>query len=383
MDGALKKVGIDLESTAFQNAWIDRAHSMIASGTAPLMPFIDLNFGFDIDLPTGEKAKEIADSFKMQSQKTGSDFKEIFIPAFKAIFDLLDAIPAINILKYLPVPITDPTKALLPISNLITELLANVGIPNPNEILLERLNKILKKQGEILAKIKIIATEATSKVTSAIAELASILKEIIPEISIDSLKTSIHNSIDKIRSLYNLELEFEPIQIPNITDFIEFFNLKIPKLPDIPDLPDVSVYIRKFFDFDLDVPPIGVMFVEILKVKLEILAELILAFTPAGILNPPDFLKAAIAEAMKILTLEFSIQSFLREIARALFAKFFIELEANEKIKNLIKNAPTLVSVLHATILVLVGSLVTLVVGMLFGEGLIMKTSAIGLGLIS
>ena len=118
------------------------------------------------------------------------------------------------------------------------------------------------------------------------------------------------------------------------------------------------------------------------KIFVDLIKTSIVSFAPAGILNPPDFLKAAIDEAKKMLTLDFSIQSFLREVARSFFAKFFIELEANEKIKNLIKNAPALVSVLHSTILVLVGSLVTLVVGILFGEGFIMKTSAIGLGLI-
>ena len=106
-----------------------------------------------------------------------------------------------------------------------------------------------------------------------------------------------------------------------------------------------------------------------------------MASTPAAILNPPDFLVAAIEELKKILTGQFSIQSFLREIARSFFAKFFIELE-NTKVKNLIEKAPSLVSALHATIKVLIGSLVTLVVGILVGPGFIMKTSAIGLGVI-
>ena len=44
---------------------------------------------------------------------------------------------------------------------------------------------------------------------------------------------------------------------------------------------------------------------------------------------------AAIEELKKILTGEFSIQSFLREIARSFFAKFFIELE-NTKVKKFI-----------------------------------------------
>ena len=378
--GSFKTTGNELESVAFQHSFIDKIHDMIAEGTTPSIAFINLNFGFDVELPKGETAEEMARLFKAQSKKPDSDFKTVFVPAFKPIFDLLDSIPAVNVLKSLG--IIDPTSALLPISNLITELLANVGIPNPNQILLERLNQILAKQVNILDKIKIIATETESKITSAVAELSSILNEIIPEISIEKLKTNISDSVNKIRSLYNLEIEFAPIQLPNISDFIEFLKLKVPKLPDMPDLPDISVYISKFFDFGLEIPPIGVMFVEILKVKLKILAELILAATPAGILNPPDFLKAAIDEAKKMLTLDFSIQSFLREVARSFFAKFFIELEANEKIKNLIKNAPTLVSVLHSTILVLVGSLVTLVVGILFGEGFIMKTSAIGLGLI-
>ena len=96
----------------------------------------------------------------------------------------------------------------------------------------------------------------------------------------------------------------------------------------------------------------------------------------------PDILVAAIEEARKILTGEFSIPNFLRALADSIFGKFFNELEKNEKIKNLLKDSTSLVSALHQTILTLVGSLIVSVVGILFGEGLIMKSAAIGLGIL-
>ena len=272
-------------------------------------------------------------------------FKNSFIPAFKSIFDLLDSIPAVNVLQ--AIGITDPTAALLPISNIITELLATVGIPDPNKVLLTKLDAIIEKQGSLLKQVKEIAEGSEQQISNAIIKLSEDLKEIVPEVQLPELQAGITANIEKIKALFNIDIP--ELEIPSITDFVEFFGITIPALPDLPVLPSIDDIISMYFDFDLEIPPIGAMFVEILK---------------------------------KILTGQFSIQSFLREIARSFFAKFFIELEAT-KVKNIIEKAPTLVSVLHGMIKVLVGSLVTLVVGILLGEGFIMKTSAIGLGIIS
>jgi len=375
--GALKNV-IDLESESFTNSFVDMISNMIEAGVSPSIEFIDLSFGFDVELPKGEEAKQQAAAFKTAASNPDSEFKNSFIPAFKSIFDLLDSIPAVNVLQ--AIGITDPTAALLPISNIITELLATVGIPDPNKVLLTKLDAIIEKQGSLLKQVKEIAEGSEQQISNAIIKLSEDLKEIVPEVPLPELQAGITANIEKIKALFNIDIP--ELEIPSITDFVEFFGITIPALPDLPVLPSIDDIISMYFDFDLEIPPIGAMFVEILKVKLKILTEVALAATPVAILNPPDFLKAAIEELKKILTGQFSIQSFLREIARSFFAKFFIELEAT-KVKNIIEKAPTLVSVLHGMIKVLVGSLVTLVVGILLGEGFIMKTSAIGLGIIS
>jgi hypothetical protein len=376
--GALKNAGINVESESFVNSFINMTSEMIESAASPSFPFIELSFGFDVELPKGEDAAQQAKLFKQEALKPDSEFKNSFIPAFKSIFDLLDSIPAVNVLQ--AIGITDPTAALLPISNIITELLATVGIPDPNKVLLTKLDAIIEKQGSLLKQVKEIAEGSEQQISNAIIKLSEDLKEIVPEVPLPELQAGITANIEKIKALFNIDIP--ELEIPSITDFVEFFGITIPALPDLPVLPSIDDIISMYFDFDLEIPPIGAMFVEILKVKLKILTEVALAATPVAILNPPDFLKAAIEELKKILTGQFSIQSFLREIARSFFAKFFIELEAT-KVKNIIEKAPTLVSVLHGMIKVLVGSLVTLVVGILLGEGFIMKTAAIGLGIIS
>ncbi len=376
--GALKNVGIDLESDAFKNSFVEKIAEMIELGISPSIDFIDLSFGFDVELPQGEEAAASALAFKQEAMKSDSAFQNNFIPAFKSIFDLLDSIPAVNVLQ--AIGVTDPTKALLPISDIITELLAGVGIPNPNEVLMTKLDVIIEKQADLLKQVNKIVEGGQEEIEKAVNKMALIISEIVPALPFAQLEQQINDNVEKIKSLANISLP--DLEIPDITDFIEFFGLTIPELPELPEVPSIDDIINTYFDFNLEIPPIGAMFVEILKVKLKILIEVALASTPAAILNPPDFLIAAIEELKKIPLMTFSIQSFLREIARSFFAKFFIELE-NTKVKNLIEKAPSLVSALHAEILVLVGSLVTLVVGILLGEGFVMKTSAIGLGIIS
>ena len=370
--GALKNVGIDLESESFINSFINMISEMIESGASPSIEFIDLSFGFDVELPKGENAAQQAKLFKQEALKPDSEFKNNYIPALKTIFDILDSIPAVNILQAFA--ITDPTAALLPIANIITELLASIGIPNPNEILLTKLPLIIEKQRALLKQIKKIASGTEEEISKAVVKLSEILQEIIsiPELTISDLQAKIFEIVDKIRSLFNLELP--ELTIPNISDFIELFGLKLPNLPDLPELPNIEDIIAMFFDFELEIPPIGAMFVELLKVKLQMLAEL-----AAGI---PGWLQPAVDKIMSLFPANFDMKQILKAIAESIFGYFFEKINTT-KIKNLIEKAPTLVAVLHATILVLVGSLVTLVVGILFGEGFIMKTSAIGLGIIS
>ena len=369
---------IDLESDAFKNSFIENIAKMIELGISPSIEFIDLTFGFDVELPQGEKAKQSAELFKQEALKEDSEFKNNFIPATKTIFDTLDKIPAINVLKTFG--ITDPTSALLPVTNAIAEMLASVNIPNPNQVLLTRLPDIVAQADALVKQIKKIAEGADDAINRAVVKLSEILQEIIPELSLDDLQAKIYENVDKIRSLFNLELP--ELSIPDLSDFIELFGLKLPNLPNLPDLPElpelpsIEDIIAMFFDFDLEIPPIGAMFVEILKVKLEMIAEL--SLMPVTI---PSWLVSAIEKIKELFPLNFDMKEILKAVAESIFGYFFEKIN-NTKIKNLIDKAPTLVSALHGTILVLVGSMVTLVIGILFGKGLIMKGSAIGLGVI-
>jgi len=372
--GALKNVGIDPKAESFQQAYILRCHDYIAAGTQPSIDAIDLSFGFNVPLPSGEKAKVMAASFRDSALKEDSEFRNNFIPAVGSIFDLLDTIPAVNVLK--PLLITDPTAPLLPVLSAIVEILASIGIPNPNEVLMAKLPQFLEKASALTSIVKDIATGGQQAIESAVNKLAELINEIFPEISIATLKSRISDSIEKIKENFNLKLP--ELEIPSITDFIEFFGLKIPKLPDLPEIPTIDDIIAMFFNFELEIPPIGAMFVELLKVKLDMLRELLTM--PANI---PSWLKSAIEKIKELFaTGNIDIMKILKAVAESVFNYFFEKINAT-KIKNLIEKAPSLVSILHATVLVLVGSLVTLVVGILFGEGLIMKASAIGLGLIS
>lgn len=376
--GALKNIGIDLDG-GFADIFINTIGAGIRAGKKPRIDFLDLDFGFDVEIPTGEKAEAAADGFISQASKDESTFRSVFIPAVKPIFSIIDAIPAVNVLS--AVGVSDPTAALLPVLNNLTDILTDVGIPNPNEFLLTKLPEVLDRSKELMNQLKKLAKniDDIDALTAAAEKIAEVFEEIIPELNIDDVKVKILEASEKIAEIFNIEIP-EPPEIPDITDPISLFNIDIPGI-DL-ELISLESIIAFLFNFELDVPPIGVIFIEMLKIKLDMLREIALASTPAGIADPPDILIAAIEEAKKILTGGFSIPNFLRALADSIFGKFFNELEKNEKIKNLLKDSTSLIAALHQTILTLVGSLVVTVVGILFGEGLIMKSAAIGLGIL-
>lgn len=372
--GALKNIGIDLDG-GFADMFIKASGEGIRDAKKPeLPPPIGLVFGFDTELPTGEAAEAAADGFISQASKDESTFRSIFIPAIKPIFSIIDAIPAVNVLS--AIGVSDPTAALLPVLNNLTDILADVGISNPNEFLLTKLPEVLERSKELINELEKLAKniDDIEVVTKAAEKIAEVFGEIIPELNIDDVKAKILEASEKIAEGFNIEPPEIP-EIPDITDPISLFDFDIPGI-DL-ELISLESIIAFLFNFELDVPPIGVIFIEMLKIKLDMLREVV--SYPAVI---PDILVAAIEEAKKILTGEFSIPNFLRALADSIFGKFFNELEKNEKIKNLLKDSTSLVSVLHQTILTLVGSLVVSVVGILFGEGLIMKSAAIGLGIL-
>ena len=377
--GALKNIGIDLDG-GFSDIFIKAIEEGIRAGKKPRIDFLDLDFGFDTEIPTGEAAEAAADGFIAQASKNDSTFRSVFIPSVKPIFSVIDAIPAVNVLS--AIGVTDPTAALLPVLNSLTDILADIGIPNPNEFLLTKLPEVLDRSKELLNQVKKISDDIDDleALEKHALKLAEVIREIIPDLNIDSVKEKILESAEKISEMFNIDIPDPPFEIPDITNPISLFNIDIPNI-DI-ELISLEEIISFLFNFELDIPPIGVIFIEMLKIKIDMLKEIALAATPAGVPDPPDILIAAIEEAKKILTGEFSIPSFLKALADSIFGKFFNELEKNEKIKNLLKDSTSLISALHQTILTLVGSLVVSIVGILFGEGLIMKSAAIGLGIL-
>ena len=379
--GALKNIGIDLDG-GFADIFINTIGEGIRAGKKPRIDFLDLDFGFDVEIPTGEKAEAAADGFISQASKDESTFRSVFIPAVKPIFSIIDAIPAVNVLS--AIGVSDPTASLLPVLNNLTDILADVGIPNPNEFLLTKLPEVLERSKELMNQLEKLAKniDDIDAVTTAAEKIAEVFEEIIPELNIDDVKVKILEASEKIAEIFNIEIPEitdPPFEIPDITDPISLFDIDIPIDLELISLESIIAFL---FNFELDVPPIGVIFIEMLKIKLDMLREVAQASTPAAIFNPPDILIAAIEEAKKILTGEFSFPNFLRALADSIFGKFFNELEKNEKIKNLLEDSTSLVTALHQTILTLVGSLVVTVVGILFGEGLIMKSAAIGLGIL-
>ena len=372
--GALEDVGI--KKQAFFGSLVELIGDRMENSSTPNIEFLNLSVGFETGNSGG---KEMADAWKASVLSPESSFKANFIDSgFAPIFNLIDAIPPINILKSLPIPIIDPTAALLPLTNAIAEVLASIGIPNPNEFFLTKIGKFLEKQDELLRALNKFKSSTASVVQRGVNRLAAIINEIEPELEIETLKTRIAEKIDDIKDVLNIpdiSLPEPPyFQVPDITDVVSFalsfFNFPIPDIPNI----TIDDIIALYFDFELEIPPIGVFFAEIAKSIIEMLVEL-----ASGI---PPFLTVAIDKIIELFPLNFSLSGILKAISESVIGYLFEKLAASEKISNLIQHGSGIVYVLNGLVLSLVSSLIVSIVGVLFGKGLIMKSSAIGLGLL-
>ena len=96
----------------------------------------------------------------------------------------------------------------------------------------------------------------------------------------------------------------------------------------------------------------------------------------------PPFLTVAINKIIELFPLNFSLAGILKAISESVIGYLFEKLAASEKILNLIQSGSSIVYVLNGLVLSLISSLIVSIVGVLFGKGLIMKSSAIGLGLL-
>lgn len=372
--GALTDSGIDIDS--LHDSLVESIGNRMENSSSPNIEFLNLSLGFGVGNSGGQ---EMAGAWKAAVLSPDSSFKENFVDAgFAPIFNLIDAIPPINILKSLPIPITDPTAALLPLTNVIAEILASVGILNPNEFFLTKIGKFLEKKERLLIALNKLKSDSSNVIQRGINRLAAIINEIEPELEIETLKAKIAEKIDDIKNVLNIpdiSLPQPPyFQVPSITDLalfaLSFFNFPIPDIPNI----TIDDIIALYFDFELEIPPIGVFFAEIAKSIIEMLAEL-----AAGI---PPYLTTAISKIVELFPLNFNLHSILKAISDAVINYLFEKLGASEKISNLIQKGTGIVFVINELVLSLVSSLIVSIVGVLFGKGLIMKSSAIGLGLL-
>jgi len=367
--GALEDIGAKGET--LYASLVSSIAKDIENKEAPRVPFLDdFRIGFEV---TGG-GKKAADAWKEKALEEDSAFrKNFFDSGFLTIFDLIDSIPAINIIA----PITDPTSALLPITNAITDILAGLGIENPNQFFLTKIDQIIKKKEELLGAISKLKETGEDAIEEGIQELAEIFNEIDPDLSIETLKSKVQEKIEDIKSAFIPEVELpEPpyFQLPDISDLksfgLSFFNFPIPEIEGI----DPSDVIELYFNFDLEIPPIGVIFVEIAKVKIKMLLEL-----AAGI---PPFLKTAIDKIKELFPLNFNLKEIIKAVFDAVVNTFFDKLLQSDKIKKLIEKASTMVYIINNFIKSLVIGLVVSIVGVIFGKGLIMKSTAIALGLL-
>lgn len=365
--GALKDVGLDLSGETFYISLVETISNDIENKKTPRIDYLDLSVGFDVQ---GGGKKE-SEEWKKNALSENSNFRKTFIDkGFSPIFDLVDSVPATNILK--PVGITDPTVAMLPISNIITDLLASLGVTSPNKFFLTNLDELVKRKEDIQSGVDSIVEGNVDKGSNKIAE---ILNEIDPNLNIEVLKSRISEKSAAIASSVKIQIP-EMFNLPDLSDLksfgMSFFNFDVPDGLD--DL-NIKYYNDIIFNFDLEMPPIGVVFVELAKTKIKMLAELALGI--------PPFLAPAIEKIKELfLTGGFTIKKVVKQLVDAVFNTFFDRINQSPKIKKLLERSSSIIYVLNGLIKILVGGLVVSIVGILFGKGLIMKSTAIALGLL-
>jgi hypothetical protein len=369
-------IGLDPEEENFYTSTVLSIADDIEFKRSPGIDFLGLSIGFDVE----GGGKENADKWKEKALEEDSDFKKIFFDGgFTPIFSLIDSIPDVNVLS--AVGVSDPTSALLPLTNTITGILANVT-DTPNQFFLTKLDDIIDKKEELLDALNKLKESKESKIQEGIEKLAEILNEIDPRLSKETIVNKVNDKIQDIKSILaipEIALPEPPyFSLPDLSD-LKSFGLSFFEIP-APEIEGVSPedIIETFFNFESDIPPIGALFVEIAKVKIQMLIEM-----AAGI---PPFIKSAIDKIKEMFdptnSIKFTIKGVIKAVFDAVVNTFFDKLLQSDKIKNLIEKASTIVYVINGLIKTLIGSLVVSIIGVLFGKGLIMKSTAIGLGLL-
>jgi len=170
-------IGLDPEEENFYTSTVLSIADDIEFKRSPGIDFLGLSIGFDVE----GGGKENADKWKEKALEEDSDFKKIFFDGgFTPIFSLIDSIPDVNVLS--AVGVSDPTSALLPLTNTITGILANVT-DTPNQFFLTKLDDIIDKKEELLDALNKLKESKESKIQEGIEKLAEILNEIDPRLS--------------------------------------------------------------------------------------------------------------------------------------------------------------------------------------------------------
>ena len=367
----LSQIGVDPDSAAFKTSLKLSIKEKIASNSPLTIDALGISIGLPVEAPEGVDPLVLADSFEIAAENENSGFDKILMPAVGGIIQILDAIPTppVHLLAALGIP-ADPTSILLPISNIIADILASIGIPNPNEFFLTNLNKITENANKLKNRLDSLVNATRDQIEARANKVAKLLNEIDINLSIDKLKLKLIEKVDEIRERLNQLIP--EVSLPTLSDIqnsiITFLGIEIPVIPGISPQEIIAI----LSNLSLDIPGIGEFFLEIIKIKLEMIAQLALGI--------PPFLQEA---AQKIIGL-FATGNFtgiFKTLAESVFGYFF-EKFSSARIISLLEVAPSLVATTHALIQVLIGSFIPMIVGLLFGKGLIMKSSAVALGIL-
>ena len=366
-----ERLGIDPNSNSFKVSLISSIKEKISSKSDLSIPSLDISVGLPVDLPEESDPSFLANSFETAAEDPNSPINKLLMPSIGGIIGLLNSVPTppIHLLASFGVP-ADPTSLLLPISNVLADIFASIGITNPNEFFLTNLGKITEKANALKNRINELVNAAADQISSKAERVAELLNEIDINLSVDLLKSKLIEKVDIIRE--RLLQAVPEVSLPTISEIqdnvLSFLGIELPEIPGV----NIQDVLGLLTNFSLDIPGFGEFFLEIIKIKLQMLAQLALGI--------PPFLSSAVQEIASLLALG-DFTGIIKAIAESVFGYFF-EQFSSERIISLLEKAPSLVYTTHAAIQAIIGSFIPVVISLLLGEGLIAKGAAVSLGIL-
>jgi len=282
-------------------------------------------------------------------------------------YKFVDEIPDSNILFNIVPPLKDWTFPLLPIVNLILELLGLLKIPDPPKWLRENIPKIIEKSKEFGEAVTELATECKP------SKLAKLLNEIDPSIDPKKAEEEMNKPIgdtgkrmcELIVSLELPEFKLPPLPVPFIKPWTwpAFTPPFFPIPPaDIP-FPILTMPTWPAPGWNLDPIPINWVF------ELKIIPAILKA------------IEKLVAKAMEIVNaIREGVEAAIRWIIEFL-VKEIIQ-PVMEAIGDMIRKYVMLAAVVAVFIKNMIASLVVSILGLLLGAGLFTWSAAYILGLL-